>query len=85
MIETHFPEVNVDELMERIREEVRRRKAIANGSLPPVGQPVRKGTQLATPNPILSLSIPCLDLLHLFGKKTDIISMTFSSTMIGNL
>ena len=38
MIETHIPEVNVDELMERVREEVRRRRAVEPESTGPAGQ-----------------------------------------------
>jgi SAM-dependent methyltransferase len=48
MIETPIPEVNVDELMERIREDVRRRKALDSRSSSPGSQRSRK---VETPGP----------------------------------
>jgi SAM-dependent methyltransferase len=70
MIETHIPAVNVDELMERIREEVRRRKAVDSGLTDPTSQCCEgtKATGFSKPG---SLHIESLHGSPAFIPKTD--------------
>lgn len=70
MIETHVPEVSVDELMMRVREEVRRRKAVEPGSYRPASQCCDGGETTFSPKPD-SLRVESLPGSPLFIPKRD--------------